>query len=235
MDEKTRAPIEQLIDYSFSDPALLEKALIHSSCAESPLASNERLEFLGDSVLALVICETLFLKFPDYLEGDLTKIKSMLVSRKICSKITNKMGLGAFVQVGKGMAKTRAMSGSIAACTLESIIGAIYMDGGFRAAADFILKAFGPLIEKADANEHQENYKSVLQQYSQQQYNSTPGYELLDEKGPDHNKCFETAAVVFNRRFPSAWGITKKEAEQKAAYNALIELGLLVPQKTEDS
>ena len=235
MDEKTLLQLEQLLDYRFSDYSILAEALAHSSQADNRLVSNERLEFLGDSILALVICQTLFAKFPDYLEGDLTKIKSMLVSRKTCSKVANSLGLTKFVKVGKGMDKTRAMSGSIAAGCFESIIAAIYLDGGFEAAVDFILKLFGPLIEKADAQQHQENFKSLLQQYSQQVHETTPSYELLDEKGPDHNKCFETAAVIGSRHFPSAWGVTKKEAEQKAAYNALIELELLEPDGTSNS
>ena len=229
MDKKTLQQLEQLLDYRFKNPSLLCEAVAHSSQTDNRLTSNERLEFLGDSILAVVICQTLFARFPDYLEGDLTKIKSRLVSRKTCAELANQLGLTDFIQVGKGMARTRAMGGSITAGTLEAIIAAIYLDGGLEAAADFILKMFGPLIDKADADEHQENFKSFLQQYVQRAFNLTPDYELLDEKGPDHNKCFETAVVIEERRFPSAWGMTKKDAEQKAAYNALIELGQLKP------
>lgn len=232
MDENTLLKLEQLLDYHFSDPHLLSEALAHSSQAKDRLLSNERLEFLGDSILAVVICQTLFARFPAYLEGDLTKIKSMLVSRKTCAKIANSLGLSKFVKVGKGMDKTRAMSGSVSAGALESLIAAIYLDGGFQAAAEFILKLFAPTIDMVDARQHQENFKSLLQQYCQQEFGVTPIYELLDEKGPDHNKCFETVAVIHSRRFPSAWGITKKEAEQKAACNALVELGLLEPDET---
>jgi len=231
MDEKTLRQLEQLLDYRFSNPELLIEAMAHSSQTENRLLSNERLEFLGDSVLALIICQTLFAQFPDYLEGDLTKIKSMLVSRKVCATVANNLGLQKFVMVGKGMAKTRAMSGSIAAGTFEAVVAAIYLDGGFEAAGEFILKVFTPYIEKADAQQHQDNFKSVLQQYSQQKFNTTPTYELLDEKGPDHNKCFEVSVILNHQRFESAWNVTKKEAEQKAAYNALVELGLLEPEK----
>ncbi len=219
--------LEQLLGYRFSNPDLVEEALSHSSQANDRLLSNERMEFLGDSVLALVICNTLFVKFPEYLEGDLTKIKSRLVSRKTCSKIANSLGLSAFVKVGKGMSKSRAINGSIAAGVFESIIAAIYLDGGFKAAAEFIVEVFGPLIDAADAKAHQENFKSMLQQYSQQQFGVTPLYELLDEKGPDHNKCFESGVVIGHRRYQSAWGVTKKDAEQQAAYNALIDIGLI--------
>ncbi len=227
MNDQTREQLQELLDYRFRDQSLLSESLTHSSLADSRLLSNERLEFLGDSILALVICKTLFSRFPDYLEGDLTKIKSMLVSRKTCARLAADMGLQHFAHVGKGIDKTRAMSGSIAAGILEAVIAAIYLDGGFEPAERFILRVFGPLIEKADAQQHQENFKSLLQQHAQQMQSETPIYEVLDEKGPDHNKCFEVAVVIGRQRFASAWGVTKKEAEQKAARNALVRLDLI--------
>ena len=229
MEENNLSELEQLIGYTFSNSKLLIESVTHSSQADHRLESNERLEFFGDAVLDLVICQTLFEMFPTYNEGDLTKIKSMLVSRKTCAKVANQIELPKFTRVGKGMSRTRAVSGSIAAGTLEAIIAAIYLDGGFDDARDFILRTFGSLIEKVDAKQHQENFKSLLQQYSQSTFNCTPAYELLDEKGPDHNKCFEVGVFVSRRRFPTAWGITKKDAEQKAAYNALVELKQIEP------
>jgi ribonuclease III len=227
MDAHAAEQIQRLLDYQFKDIRYLEEAFLHSSIADNRLSSNERMEFLGDSVLSLVICKTLFMRFPEYQEGDLTKIKSRLVSRKTCADVANEMGLPAYIKVGKGMDRTRAMTGSIAAANLESVIGAIFLDGGMEPAERFILKLYDPLIALADAEQHQENFKSLLQQHCQQEFNCTPLYDLLDEKGPDHNKCFEVAVAIRHRRFPSAWGVTKKEAEQKAAYNAGIELGLI--------
>jgi ribonuclease-3 len=234
MDADRVQQVQALLNYHFNDTVYLTEALIHSSSANDRLQSNERFEFLGDSVLSLVICKTLFLRFPEYMEGDLTKIKSRLVSRKTCADIANDMGLPDYVRVGKGMSQTRAMSGSIAAAVLESIIAAIFLDGGMAAAERFILDKFNPLIEEADAEQHQENFKSLLQQYCQKEYNVTPIYQLLDEKGPDHNKCFEMAVVINHRRYPSAWGVTKKEAEQKAAYKVVVELGLIFPEEPDD-
>ncbi len=219
--------IEQIIGYEFSDRSLLSKAITHSSTTENRSQSNERLEFLGDSVLAVVICRILFERFPHYFEGDLTKIKSMLVSRMTCAKIAKQLDLLQFMKVGKGMAFSRALTGSLAAGLFEAVIGAIYIDGGFEVARDFISRTFDSLIKQADAKHTQGNFKSVLQQYVQQQLNTTPEYELLDEKGPDHNKCFETEVVINDRHFKSAWGTNKKESEQKAAFNALDELGIL--------
>jgi len=239
MDADAVRQVQQILDYQFKNPQFLEEAFLHSSAADDRLKSNERMEFLGDSVLSLVICKTLFARFPEYLEGDLTKIKSRLVSRKTCAQVANELGLPTFMQVGKGMESTRAMSGSVAAASLESVIAAIHLDGGMEAAEMFIIRVFDRMIIEADAEQHQENFKSLLQQHCQREHNCTPLYELLDEKGPDHNKCFEIAVVIRHLRYPSAWGITKKEAEQRAAFNALREIGLveegaLQPQSTRD-
>jgi len=227
MDEEILRQIEQIIGYEFSDKNLLVKAFTHSSAVDNRLLSNERLEFFGDSVLAVVICQALFDNFTDYLEGDLTKIKSKLVSRETCAQISGQLGLQKYLKVGKGMVSNRALSGSLAAGVLETIIAAIHIDGGFEAARDFILRIYGSLIEQSDAEQDHGNFKSLLQQYSQEQFTATPSYILLDEKGPDHNKCFELEVTIEDRHFPSAWGSNKKEAEQKAAFNALVELGVL--------
>jgi len=227
MNDETLRRVEQITGYEFSNRNLLSQALTHSSSVDNRLSSNERLEFLGDSILAVVICLTLFEQFPSYLEGDLTKIKSMLVSRRTCARVAKRLGLHKFLKVGKGMSSSRSLTSSLAAGLLEAIIGAIYIDGGIDAASGFIFEAFAPEISRTDAEQSHGNYKSLLQQYSQQEFNTTPIYALLDEKGPDHDKCFESEVVIAERHFPSAWGTNKKEAEQKAAFNALVELGVL--------
>jgi ribonuclease-3 len=235
MDEEALQQIEQKIGYTFSNKSLLRKAMTHSSAVDDRVESNERLEFLGDSVLALVICQALFERFTDYLEGDLTKIKSKLVSRETCARVSARLGLHKFLKVGKGMVSNRALSGSLAAGVLETIIGAIHLDGGLEPAREFILKIYEPLLDRADAEQAQGNFKSLLQQYAQEQFNATPSYVLLDEKGPDHNKCFELGVVINDRHFQSAWGTNKKEAEQKAALNALVELDVLERAAVEDA
>jgi len=227
MDEEALQQIEQIIGYEFSNRNLLHKAFTHSSAADNRLLSNERLEFLGDAVLGVVVCQALFEQFAGYLEGELTKIKSMVVSRRSCARIVRELNLQKFLKVGKGMTSSQALNGSLAANLIEALIAAIYIDGGFKAARNFILRTFASLIERANAQQAQGNFKSLLQQYAQQELNTTPAYKLLDEKGPDHNKCFEVEAVIGGRHFASAWGTNKKEAEQKAAFNALIELGVL--------
>ncbi len=227
MDEDALHQIEQILGHRFSNRALLAKAFTHSSAVDNRLESNERLEFLGDAILSTVICQRLFEMFRDYAEGELTKMKSMLVSRGTCAKIARRLRLPKYLIVGKGMISSKALPSSLAAGLLEAVIAALYIDGGFDVARDFILQNSSELIDQVDSEEAHGNYKSLLQQYAQEQFCLAPVYVLLDEKGPDHNKCFESEVVVDQRHFPSAWGANKKEAEQKAAYNALVEMGVL--------
>lgn len=234
MDENTRRKIEKILEYHFSNPDLLDKAFVHSSSVEDRKLSNERLEFLGDSVLGVVICQRLFRQFPDYLEGDLTKIKSTLVSRKTCAEIIDGLGLDEYLSVGKGMKKSGGIEESVSAGLLEAIIASVYLDGGFEAAEKFIHNVFDDIFENVEHRISKDNYKSLLQQYVQQNFETTPNYQLLDEKGPDHDKCFEIQVVIKGRHFESAWGVNKKSAEQKAACNALHELEVLKSEKDSD-
>jgi len=232
MDEDILHQIERILGYEFANEALVRRAFTHSSAVDSRLESNERLEFLGDAILSAVICETLFDTYTRYTEGELTKMKSMLVSRETCARVVRHLGLLEFLTVGKGMTSSKTLPTSLAAGLLEAVIAAVYLDGGFDAVRDLILRNFLGLIEQVDSEEAQGNYKSLLQQCAQEQFGVAPLYVLLDEKGPDHNKCFESEVVIDQRHFPSAWGANKKEAEQKAAYNALVEMGVL-QQSTE--
>jgi ribonuclease-3 len=225
--DSTLATCQETIGYKFSNTDLLRQALMHASATGNRIESNERLEFLGDAILGMVICHELFIRFPRYLEGELTKIKSMVVSRRTCTRIAKNIGLGQFLCVGKGMGGLAKLPSSCTAAVLEAIIGAIYIDGGDSAARSFILRHMGYLLDQADASQHQNNFKSMLQQHAQRIMDATPVYEILDEKGPDHSKCFEVGVLIGNQRFASAWGTSKKDAEQLAAYYALQELKLI--------
>jgi ribonuclease-3 len=216
--------LEKRIGYTFNDKNMLLAALTHASGAEHRLASNERLEFLGDAILGAVVCEMLYLQYPEYLEGDLTKIKSIVVSRQTCTKISQVLGMQEFLILGKGMTTHPSVPPSLLANVFESLIAAIYLDGSTEAAKAFIVENVGPEIELAAGGESGYNYKSILQQTAQREYGTTPTYQLLDEKGPDHSKCFKIAAQVGNARYQPAWGRNKKEAEQRAARNALSQL-----------
>lgn len=221
--------LQQRIGYRFKSESLLRSSLTHASGADHRLASNERLEFLGDAILGAVVCELLFNQYPDYLEGELTRIKSIVVSRQTCAKISESLGMQEFLILGKGMSTHPSVPSSLLADVFESVLAAIYLDGGQAAARTFICTHIGPEIEIAAEGDLDNNYKSLLQQFAQRETGATPTYQLLDEKGPDHSKCFKIAAQVGSDLFPAAWGRNKKEAEQRAARNALNQLAGKAP------
>jgi len=223
--------VQDVLGYKFKNTRLLSAALTHASIADSRVNSNERLEFVGDSILGMVVCHELYERFPDYLEGELTKIKSAVVSRRTCAQIAREIGLPKYLFLGKGMSGRAHLPKSLAAAVYESVIAAIYLDSeDINVARKFILDTASEHITKAAESEHQRNFKSQLQQYAQKALSATPLYDLLDEKGPDHSKCFEVSVVINGKRYTSAWGPSKKEAEQKAAYLALRELNAVKPQ-----
>jgi ribonuclease-3 len=217
---------EELLGHTFADRDLLKRAFTHASFVDSRHESNERLEFLGDAILGMVICVHLFEQYPDLLEGEMTKIKSTVVSRHTCAAVAEHIGLGELLRLGKGMSNRPKLPQSVIAAVFESVIGALYIDGGLDVAREFILGHMHPRVEYAGESGHQQNFKSVLQQAAQQQFEQTPQYLILDEKGPDHAKCFEVCVEIGARRFESCWGASKKQAEQDAALCALVELGL---------
>jgi ribonuclease-3 len=215
---------QEAIGYRFLKPELLRAALTHTSGANTRLGSNERLEFLGDSVLGLVTCELLFARFPEYQEGDLTKVKSVVVSRKTCARFSQKIGLGEFLFLGKRMHQYGEIPSNMLADVFESLVAAIFLDGGWETAKSFVLQFVEPEVERVAREAVSNNSKSVLQQVAQREFGGTPRYVLLDEQGPDHDKCFKVAAEVNDHMLPPAWGRTKKEAELKAALNALAAI-----------
>ena len=232
---EARKKAEKVLGYKFKDPDLLKESLTHASIADNRLDSNERMEFLGDAVLDLIICEALYLKFTQFQEGELTKIKSAVVSRRTCAEVSNETGLTDLLIIGKGISSRHAMPSSLAAAVYESIVAAIYLDGGFDVVKEYVLRTMTPKMEEIASNSHQQNYKAVLQQHAQKLLGATPMYELLDEKGPDHSKCFEVCVAIDGRRFTSAWGPNKKMAEQKAALLALEDLGVMDAKEVDEA
>ncbi len=215
---------QQRLGYQFSDPGLLKSALTHASGAASRVESNERLEFLGDSVLGFIICEWLYKQHSEHLEGELTQIKSTVVSRRVCARVSLVLDLEECLILGKGMQQPAGVPKSLLSDVYEAIIAAIYLDGGIDAARDFILRTMDSELEQAVLGQSIGNHKSALQQTSQREYGAAPVYRLLSETGPDHSKMFQITAEIKSRRFTPAWGKTKKDAEQRAAGNALAEL-----------
>lgn len=211
---------ETRIGYQFQDRSLLRRCLTHSSSAETRLDSNERLEFLGDAVLGLVICEHLFQLYPDQREGQLTQMKSYLVSRHTCARVARLLDLQSLILVGRGL---QSIPESILSAVIESLIAGVYFDGGLEAAKSFILFGFREelsLCRPVDT----ENFKSQLQEYTQRELGRTPEYMVVEETGPDHAREFGVAARVGTSIFGIGRGRSKKEAEQQAARNAVLSL-----------
>ena len=211
---------ETRIGYLFRDRTLLRRCLTHSSSAETRLDSNERLEFLGDAVLGIIICEHLFQTFPEQREGQLTQMKSFLVSRQTCARVARLLEMESLIIVGRGL---QSIPESILSAVVESLIAGVYFDGGFEAARQFIYSAFREelaLCRPEDA----ENFKSQLQEITQRDLGKTPEYIVIEETGPDHAREFCIVARVGDAVFESGRGRTKKEAEQQAARNAVISL-----------
>ena len=233
-EDERIARTEEILGYTFKDKALLRTALSHASeKSETPEdveprtdaeRDNERLEFLGDSILGMLICERLFSGYPEYSEGELTRIKSVVVSKRVLSRITKDMGLDEYLAVGKGMASRRELPASVLADLFEALVAALYLDSGLQSAREFVVRVLGPEIDLVDRNEHQKNYKSILQQYTQRHMGVTPTYRVLTEEGPDHSKLFEVAVFVGEKESGRGRGRSKKEAQQRAAMDALNTL-----------
>ena len=217
MEKQTLEACERRIGYKFQNDFWLYKALTHSSSKGNGRLSNERLEFLGDAVLGMVVSEHLFTSFKDRAEGELTKIKSCLVSRPMLAERSKDFGFAGFISVGKGMLENSALPASVMANVMEAIIGAIFSDGGIEPARRFILDMLAGEIDAAVADQDQGNYKSLLQQFAQREFSSTPTYKVIGDAGPDHDKSFLVITMIAGQRYECAWGRSKKEAEQRAA------------------
>lgn len=211
---------------------LYEKALTHSSFTKENelniLNSYERLEFLGDAVLKLCISDILFKLFPDYQEGELTKIRSIVISDAVLAKITTQIGLDKLIILGKQEEK---MGGrrrkSILACAFESVLGAYYVEGNFKELSIFLEKCMSEYIKEVDADFDKFNAKATLQEYTQSLSKETPNYKIVQELGPQHNKTFVIEVSYQGKILASGKGQTKKEAEQAAAHSACEKLGII--------
>lgn len=207
------------IHYQFRDEALCRLALTHASTGEQE--DNERLEFLGDTVLDLVVAEELFRRHPEAEEGTLTEMKAWVVSREVLAVAARELGLEETARLGNGM-KGRALPRSVHANLCEAFLGAIYLDGGLEAARRFALETLAKPLSRVGRRQGAPNPKQTLQRHCQLETGSPPSYVVLDERGDAHSKAFLVAAKAGRRRFPSAWGRTRKEAERWAAHEALL-------------
>ncbi|WP_138159123.1 ribonuclease III [Peptoniphilus catoniae] len=226
--------LEELINklnYEYKDLFLLKTALTHSSYANeiksSLIIDNERLEFLGDAVLDLVIGEYFFNYYINLREGDLSKLRSQVVSEDSLFQVAKSINLGAYIRLGHGEIKNKGnLKPSILSDCLEAIIGSIYMDSGFENAKKVVLYLFATRLDDIKDHKGSKNYKSLLQEYLQKQ-NSQADYILVKEEGPDNNKTFYTHVVVNKKTIGSGEGKSKKKSEQNAAKDALKKLGVV--------
>ena len=219
------------LEYRFRDPSHLERALSHRSCLAKnrhTSASNERLEFLGDAVLGLLMSEELYRRFPDGTEGTLTRVKSHVVSRERLAEEALRIGLGDALILGPGEEQSGGRRRhSILADGYEALLGAIYLDGGLEAARRFTSGGLFKRIGKFVDYKQQQNYKSWLLEHVQGEGGRAPLYRVASESGPDHAKVFTIEVVVRSQVVGSGNGNSKKKAEQAAAKNALERMGLM--------
>ena len=218
--------LEKKIGYTFHNKELLKQALTHSSYTNEhglpKLASNERLEFLGDAVLELISSEFLYMKHSDMPEGELTKNRASMVCEPSLALGARDIPIGEYLRLGKGEIVTGGKErDSITSDALEALIGAIYLDGGFASAKEFIHKY---VLNDLDNKKLFFDSKTILQEIVQENYSDPIVYQLLNETGPDHNKSFQVSASLNGEVLGNGIGRTKKLAEQKAAYEAIIEL-----------
>jgi len=230
-DYSLLSKLEKAIDYEFKDLSLFKEALTHSSyCKKSKkeAKNNQRMEFLGDSVLELIVNEYIYRKFSTFSEGEMTKIKSVIVSTQTLTKWANNIFLGKFIILGKGEDLTggRNKSSILAGC-FEALLGAIYLDGGTRKAKIFVLQFLKEEILRVIEKDFIRNYKSLLQEISQKEYKCLPDYELIKENGPDHKKLFCVNVKIKEKTYGTGFGDNKKEAEQNAAKDTLKKIKMI--------
>jgi ribonuclease-3 len=215
-----------ILGYDFPDLNRLRHALTHSSAKSAKHPSNERMEFLGDAVLGLIVSEMLFRLYPNFPEGELTRVKSVAVSRAVLADRVRELGLAELMYLGKGVRrdKTARLPTSILANLYEAVLCALYEEGGLEEARRFVEDDLGPVIDSITSHQFQQNYKSALQHLVQSRNDRAPLYKVISEVGPDHQKEFHVVVSVDGVTFGPGVGRNKKEAEQRAAKAALTEL-----------
>ncbi|MGL4627995.1 ribonuclease III [Cetobacterium sp.] len=223
--------LEDKIGYTFKNKDLLKNALIHRSFgnehAKYRKLNNERLELLGDAVLDLIVTEHLYKTYPNALEGDLAKLKAMVVSEPVLAKISKTLDFGQYLMLSKGEELTGGRErNSILGDVFEAILGAVYLDSDFVTTKDIAMKYLRHPIEHVNENEDILDFKTILQEYSQKEYKIIPTYQVVSEAGPDHLKVFEVVAIIKDDLKGYGKGKNKKSAEQSAAKDICKKLGV---------
>ncbi len=221
----TEPGLASILGITFNSPELLETALTHRSYLNENRQvklSNERLEFLGDSVLSLIVSTKLYRDFDSYPEGKLTSLRSALVRAKTLAAVAQKLDLGRFLLVSRGEEASGGRENkSLLADTLEAIIGAIYLDQGLSVCEAFLTRVLFPLIPEIEKSSELMDYKSTLQEEIQEKFRLSPHYLVIEESGPDHAKLFKVGVFIKEKQLAEGQGKSKQEAEQEAARLAL--------------
>jgi len=219
--------LQQQIAFTYRDPRLLERALTHKSYANENRLSehNERMEFLGDSVLSLVVSELLMNALPAAAEGELSRIRAAVVSEPSLAAVAREIGLGEYLLVGRGEEQTGGRDkDSLLADSLEALVASLYLDGGIARAGDFITRFFGGTIDRVRSAGGTADHKTELQELCQERLKTLPEYRVASESGPDHRKEFTVELSIRGEVYGRGVGRNKKEAEQRAAKEALEKL-----------
>lgn len=225
-DSLVLEPCQRALKYRFNSEALLINALTHRSMKSSEKPSNERLEFLGDSVLGLLSAHCIYEYYPDLAEGEMTALRALWVSTDSLAETVKKMGLGSYLYLGKGILQGGEIPASVLANAFEAVLAAIYLDGGIEAAQGFLEHfLFKEKLKKQKKNKIV-NYKTLLQQETQARFSILPRYQILSETGPHHEREYQISVVIQGVVYPAGRGKTKKIAEQMAAQFALHALGI---------
>ncbi len=231
MEEKRKEELkdfQEKIGYQFKDTNLLNQALIHRSYvnenSQKALKDNERLEFLGDAVLGLVVSHLIMTSFPDWTEGELSKIRAAIVNEQRLAEISRKLDLGVYLILGRGEDLTNGRSkNSILADGYEALLAAIYLDRGLEEVFSTAKKHLASILSRINRDDFYQDYKSMLQEYSQETFKAIPKYVLVGESGPDHQKIFKVEVRISGTTWGAGSGRSKKEAEQKAAREVLAK------------
>lgn len=219
------AELEQIVGYRFRDSRLLQEALTHRSRANEVngrVADNQRMEFLGDSILGFLVGRELFLRHPDWKEGELSRLRSALVDEENLARLARTLGLGSFLSLGKGEEKSGGREKkSVLADAYEALVAAVYLDGGMQAVQRLVKQQFGQLLAGNDPAGLSRDYKTELQELTQSRLASVPRYELVEAAGPDHDRSYRVAVYAGDTVVGEGCGRSKKAAQQAAAREAL--------------
>lgn len=221
--------LQSELGIEFNELTLLDQSLTHSSYIyesnKKGHLSNERLEFLGDVVLSLVVSHYIYNRYPEYLEGGLAKMRAAIVSRPVLAKLGRSLNLGRYLLLGKGEESSGGREReSILANTFEALIGAIYIDKGFREAERFILENLEDEILLIEKRIHIHDNKTLLQELTQERFKALPNYEIVRVSGPDHQQVFEVRVLIDGKVYGNGKGPNKRRAEQEAAKKALEKI-----------